>query len=209
MATLYSDIITGLRASPQTKPDSGQSNGKVRCDVFSWTGDAAQNDLVELAKLPIGARIIYGFVDFTDFGTSITLDIGDGTTENKYLPALDVATAWKAATPPPARSTATSTTRWSSPSGHPDPQRFDYPLPPGHGDLRDGRVASRLGGAPDRQHADGRHVRREDDCRAGAFVPPPIVQGVFGRRHRHHGIDLGVVSAAGVSLTLLSPAAAP
>lgn len=93
MATLYSDIITGLRATPQTKPDSGQSNGKVRCDVFSWTGDAAQNDLVELTKLPVGARILNGFVDFNDFGTSITLDIGDGTTENKYLSALDVATA--------------------------------------------------------------------------------------------------------------------
>lgn len=93
MATLYSDIITSLRASPVVKPDSGQSNGKVRCDTFTWTGDAAQNDLVELCKLPIGARILYGFVDFTDFGTSVTLDIGDGTTENKYLSAADVATA--------------------------------------------------------------------------------------------------------------------
>jgi hypothetical protein len=93
MATLYSDIITGLRATPQTKPDSGVSNGKVRVQAFTWTGDAAQNDLVELAKLPVGARIITGFIDFTDFGSSVTLDIGDGTTENKYLSALDVATA--------------------------------------------------------------------------------------------------------------------
>jgi hypothetical protein len=93
MATLYSDIITGLRANPQTKPDSGVSNGKVRVQAFTWTGDAAQNDLVELAKLPVGARIITGFIDFTDFGSSVTLDIGDGTTENKYLSAADVATA--------------------------------------------------------------------------------------------------------------------
>jgi len=93
MATLYSDQITGLRATPQSKPDSTVSNGKLRCEVFSWTGDAAQNDLVELCRLPVGARIMTGFVDFTDFGTSITLDIGDGTTENKYLSALDIATA--------------------------------------------------------------------------------------------------------------------
>lgn len=93
MATLYSDQITGLRATPQTKPDSGVSNGKLRCEVFSWTGDAAQNDLVELCRLPVGARIMHGRVDFTDFGTSVTLDIGDGTTENKYLSAADVATA--------------------------------------------------------------------------------------------------------------------
>lgn len=93
MATLYSDQITGLRATPQSKPDSGVSNGKLRCEVFSWTGDAAQNDYVELCRLPVGARIMHGRLDFTDFGTSITLDIGDGTTENKYLSALDVATA--------------------------------------------------------------------------------------------------------------------
>ncbi|MFY7808470.1 MAG: hypothetical protein ACOVSV_05755 [Fimbriimonadaceae bacterium] len=93
MPTFYSDQITGLRATPQSKPDSGVSNGKVRVQAFSWTGDAAQNDLVELVRLPVGARIITGFVDFTDFGTSVTLDIGDGTTENKYLSASDVATA--------------------------------------------------------------------------------------------------------------------
>lgn len=93
MATLYSDQITGLRATPQSKPDSGVSNGKVRSEVFTWTGDAAQNDLVELCRLPVGARILTGRLDFTDFGTSVTLDIGDGTTENKYLSALDIATA--------------------------------------------------------------------------------------------------------------------
>lgn len=93
MATLYSDQITGLRATPQSKPDSTVSNGKVRTQVFSWTGDAAQNDLVELCRIPVGARILTGFIDFTDFGTSVTLDIGDGTTENKYLSGLDVATA--------------------------------------------------------------------------------------------------------------------
>ncbi len=93
MATLYSDQITGLRATPQSKPDSGVSNGKVRCDVFTWTADAAQNDFVALVRLPVGARILHGRLDFTDFGTSVTLDIGDGTTENKYLSGLDVATA--------------------------------------------------------------------------------------------------------------------
>lgn len=93
MATLYSDIITNLRASPQTKPDSGQSNGKVRTQVFSWTGDAAQNDLVELVKLPVGARILTASVNHTAFGASVTLDVGDGTTENKYVSALSVAAA--------------------------------------------------------------------------------------------------------------------
>lgn len=92
-ATLYSDQITQLRATPQTFPLSDESRGKLRVSRFSFTGDVAQNDLVELCRLPEGARIYHGRIDFTDFGTSVTLDIGDGTTENKYISALDVATA--------------------------------------------------------------------------------------------------------------------
>lgn len=92
-ATFYSDQITSLRATPQSKPMSGESNGKVRVAHFSFTGDVAQNDLVELCRLPEGARIYHGRVGFTDFGTSVTMDIGDGTTENKYASAIDVATA--------------------------------------------------------------------------------------------------------------------
>lgn len=92
-ATLYSDQITNLRATPQSKPLSDESRGKLRVSCFSWTGDAAQNDYVELARIPEGARIYHGRIDFTDFGTSVTLDIGDGTTENKYASAVDVATA--------------------------------------------------------------------------------------------------------------------
>lgn len=92
-ATLYSDQITQLRATPQTFPLSDESRGKLRVSRFSFTGDVAQNDFVELCRLPEGARIYSGRIDFGDFGASITLDIGDGTTENKYLSALDVATA--------------------------------------------------------------------------------------------------------------------
>lgn len=92
-ATFYSDQITQLRATPQTFPLSDESRGKLRVSHFTYTGDVAQNDLVELCRLPEGARIYSGRIDFTDFGSSVTLDIGDGTTENKYLSALDVATA--------------------------------------------------------------------------------------------------------------------
>lgn len=92
-ATHYSDQITNLRASPPTKPMSGESRGKLRVSAFTFTGDVAQNDTVELARIPEGARIYSGRVDFTDFGTSVTMDIGDGTTENKYASAIDVATA--------------------------------------------------------------------------------------------------------------------
>lgn len=93
MATLYSDQITGLLATPQTKTDSGVSNGKERVECFTWTGDAAQNDTVQLARLPVGARILGGRVDFTDFGSTVTLSIGDGTTAGKYGSSIDITTA--------------------------------------------------------------------------------------------------------------------
>lgn len=93
MANFLSTQLTLVAANPITKLDSSYSEGKLRVKAFDWTGDAAQNDTVQLCTLPKGARIVEGYLDFTDFGTSITLDIGDGTTDNKYLAALDVATA--------------------------------------------------------------------------------------------------------------------
>lgn len=94
MATLYSTQITALEyTNPATRYPAAQWTGKVRVKCFDWTGDAAQNDYVQLCKLPKGARILRGYIDFTDFGASVTLDIGDGTTENKYASAIDVATA--------------------------------------------------------------------------------------------------------------------
>lgn len=96
MPTFYSDQITLLRAAPPSKPLSDESRGKMRVSRFSWTGDAAQNDFVELCRLPEGARVYRGYLDYTAFGASVTLDIGDGTTENKYVSALSVATAGQA-----------------------------------------------------------------------------------------------------------------
>ena len=93
MANFRSTQLARLDLTPQTKLDSSYSEGKVRVKCFDWTGDAAQNDTVQMCTLPKGARILTGFIDFADYGTSITLDIGDGTTDNKYGAAIDVATA--------------------------------------------------------------------------------------------------------------------
>ena len=93
MATFRSTQLALTDLNPITKLDSSYSEGKVRVKCFDWTGDAAQNDLVQFCTLPKGARIIEGYLDFTDLGTSVTLDIGDGTTDNKYAAAIDVATA--------------------------------------------------------------------------------------------------------------------
>lgn len=93
MATFYSAQVTKNRAKPQQPLAANEWGGEVRVAYFSFTGDVAQNDIVELALLPVGARVLRGRVDFSDFGTSVTLDIGDEITENKFLSAADVATA--------------------------------------------------------------------------------------------------------------------
>lgn len=93
MATLYGTQITNLDSNPQNKIDTPEWNGNVKAFYFDWTGDAAQNDLVEVLRLPTGAMVIAGRVDFTDFGTSVTMDIGTSADEDHWAAAIDVATA--------------------------------------------------------------------------------------------------------------------
>lgn len=93
MATLYGTEITALDANPQDKVDPTRWNGKVHAYCFTWTGDAAQNDLVEVLRLPPGVRVLHGRVDFTDLGTSVTMDVGTAADEDHWAAAIDVATA--------------------------------------------------------------------------------------------------------------------
>ena len=93
MATFRSTQLALTDLNPITKLDSSYSEGKLRVKAFDWTGDAAQNDLVQLCTLPKGARIIHGSLNLTALGASVTIDVGDGTTENKYLSASTTAAA--------------------------------------------------------------------------------------------------------------------
>lgn len=92
MTTFYSDQRTNERATPPTKQDPSEA-GRLFVKHFTFTGDVAQNDLVELCLLPAGARVYHGRVDFTDFGSSVTMDIGTSTDEDHWAAAIDVATA--------------------------------------------------------------------------------------------------------------------
>lgn len=96
MATLFGTEVTALDATPQDKVDPARWNGKVHVYGFTWTGDAAQNDLVELVRLPPGLRIITGRLDYTAFGAAVTLDLGTAATENAFKSALDVSGAGQA-----------------------------------------------------------------------------------------------------------------
>lgn len=96
-ATFKSNQITNATASPVVLSNPGEF-GKVRAKYFSWTGDAAQNNTVHLMTLPKGSSVLHGRVAFTDFGSSVTMDIGtavDGVAvdEDHWAAAIDVATA--------------------------------------------------------------------------------------------------------------------
>lgn len=53
----------------------------------------AQNDIIQMVKVPAGAIVTDVTLITGDLGTSITADVGDGDTEDLYISAGDVATA--------------------------------------------------------------------------------------------------------------------
>ena len=61
--------------------------------VQSGTQAIAQNDVLEMVKLPKGAIIHEIIVDFPACGTSVTADVGCGDTEDRFIAAKDVAAA--------------------------------------------------------------------------------------------------------------------
>lgn len=52
-----------------------------------------ENDIIEMVKVPIGAIVTDVMLLTGALGTSVTADVGDGTTEDLYISAAAVATA--------------------------------------------------------------------------------------------------------------------
>jgi hypothetical protein len=105
MTVFYSDTMALLRNTvPQSLPDVGQVHGRVR--IFnSIVTLAAQttSDTIEVAKLPKGARVLYGMLTTSvSLGTS-TVAVGITGTTGKYraaavFTATDTPTAFGVAT---------------------------------------------------------------------------------------------------------------
>jgi len=53
----------------------------------------AQNDIIEMVKVPIGAIVTDVLLITGILGTSVVADVGDGTTEDLYISGGDVAAA--------------------------------------------------------------------------------------------------------------------
>ncbi|HYE47304.1 MAG TPA: hypothetical protein VEA44_16185 [Caulobacter sp.] len=70
-------------------------NGRVaRLVKDYWTGDAAQNDTVSLGFFDWGTVFDeHSRINFSDFGTSVNLDVGDATNPDGLIDGQDISTA--------------------------------------------------------------------------------------------------------------------
>jgi hypothetical protein len=78
MAEFKSTLLEpGSRANPKTI-EPQEHRGRYRVAKGSFTGDAAQNDTVDLFTLPSHAKLstVISHLRHTAMGTSVTLDIG-------------------------------------------------------------------------------------------------------------------------------------
>ena len=105
MATYYSDVRTALASKPSSPVQGTLRGGKVRVRVSKIEAVAlAIGSLLEMDALPVGARLLQGFLVADALGDSSTLALGDGTTANKYLAATSTASASRTALTPPIGS---------------------------------------------------------------------------------------------------------
>jgi hypothetical protein len=97
MPTLYSDIATKQNtqnATTRTLPT--EVGGRVRCAVGSVTpGTEAAGTIINLVKLPKGARILPSSKLYLEAGqnANITIKVGDAADDDRYLAAVAMGTS--------------------------------------------------------------------------------------------------------------------
>lgn len=92
MAIFNAAQLLATALAPNLPTDVG---GRARFDRFTYTfaGTEATNDVINLAKLPLGARVYELIVYNEDLGTTVTIDVGDATTPNRYFNDIAGGTA--------------------------------------------------------------------------------------------------------------------
>ena len=105
MSTLYSTQITNDNASPPIRGDFNKNGAALRYKLGTWTVTAAQvtseegvtagNMIVQMVSLPKGAIVnkVLSYIEWEDMGTTVTFDVGDGVTQDRYCAALVGGTA--------------------------------------------------------------------------------------------------------------------
>lgn len=96
MANHIGAYATAAAATSTGLNDFGRKNGEVRRLAHDYvTVDAAENDTVTLGQVDWDTVIddVLSTIEFSDLGTSVTLDIGDVTYPAALMDGQDVATA--------------------------------------------------------------------------------------------------------------------
>lgn len=92
MATFKSVQLNATAIAPNLPTDVG---GRLRVDYAKYTlaGTEVATDVIELWKLPLGARVHAIRLDNTDFGLTVTADLGDAASATRYAAAYALGTA--------------------------------------------------------------------------------------------------------------------
>lgn len=96
MPKFIGSYATAAAATSAGLVDQGRAGGRVcRLAHDFVTADAAQNDTIQLGYFDWDTLLDpeLSVVEFTDLGTSVTMDIGDVTYPDALCAAQDVATA--------------------------------------------------------------------------------------------------------------------
>ncbi len=96
MPKFIGSYATAAAATSAGLVDQGRAGGRVcRLAHDFVTVDAAQNDTIQLGFFDWDTLLdpTLSVVEFTDLGTSVTMDIGDVTYENALCAAQDVSSA--------------------------------------------------------------------------------------------------------------------
>lgn len=99
MATVYSAEYAKLVAVPPKKLATFELGGRVRFAPFKYVvpaGNQAINDLIMLCRVPKDSRIIGGKAAWgamSTGGAAASVQIGDGTTVNRWLDTTSVDAA--------------------------------------------------------------------------------------------------------------------
>jgi hypothetical protein len=105
MANQLATVSAARAATPQALVSGNQVGGEM-FPLFSTltnppSGGVAIGENISWGTLPLGARVLLGYLTWSTGAASCTLNLGDRATPARYLAATAVTTAGNAAINPP------------------------------------------------------------------------------------------------------------
>ncbi len=104
MPTYLSDVLTNKAASPPVMAEFNRVGGRLKVSYATYTmgSDTTEvaADVVQMVLMPKGSILWpdLSYIWWTDCGGTITVDVGDGTNDDKYCSALAMGAASTALT---------------------------------------------------------------------------------------------------------------